>query len=148
MRSLLAAAAALSTLVGASAALTKCQVVDMLRSGGIPSQYIAPMTCTAFYESSWNPTAQHKNTDGSTDYGLFQINNVYWCYDSTHPGKVRPAAPCIMVDISSFPHCLQVCIAHNAVGVGRDASSPRNATPSSATWLCRPTAATRRAPRC
>lgn len=133
MRSLLAAAAALSSLVGASAALTKCQVVDMLRSGGIPSQYIAPMTCTAFYESSWNPTAQHKNTDGSTDYGLFQINNVYWCYDSTHPGKVRSLAASVVLGACAR---IDTCPQLRAPVIFRRLCS------------CRPTAATRRAPRC
>ena len=33
----------------------------------------------AKYESSWNFDAKNKNVDGSTDYGLFEINSYYWC---------------------------------------------------------------------
>lgn len=64
------------------------------RSGAYQMQFVAQviilLCCLHLLHcSSWNPTAQHKNTDGSTDFGLFQINNVYWCYDSTHPGKAN-----------------------------------------------------------
>lgn len=51
MRGLFGAVVALSSVLGASAALTKCQVVDLLRSAGVSSAYLAKMTCTAFYES-------------------------------------------------------------------------------------------------
>jgi len=63
------------------AALSKCDVVSIVRAAGIPEAKVAAMTCTAFYESSWNPSATNHNTNGSTDYGLFQVNNNYWCSD-------------------------------------------------------------------
>lgn len=37
------------------------------------------MVCISKYESSLNCDATNKNTDSSTDYGLFQINSYYWC---------------------------------------------------------------------
>ena len=37
------------------------------------------MVCISKYESSYNCDATNKNTDGSTDYGLMQINSYYWC---------------------------------------------------------------------
>ena len=37
------------------------------------------MVCISKYESSFNCDATNKNTDGSTDYGLMQINSYYWC---------------------------------------------------------------------
>jgi lipocalin len=37
------------------------------------------MICIAKYESSFNCKATNKNVDGSTDYGLFEINSYYWC---------------------------------------------------------------------
>ena len=35
--------------------------------------------CISKYESSYNCDAKNTNTDGSSDYGLFQINSYYWC---------------------------------------------------------------------
>lgn len=56
-------------------------MVSIVRAAGIPEAKVAAMTCTAFYESSWNPSATNHNTNGSTDFGLFQVNNNYWCSD-------------------------------------------------------------------
>nr|P37156.1 RecName: Full=Lysozyme C I; AltName: Full=1,4-beta-N-acetylmuramidase C [Tachyglossus aculeatus aculeatus]AAB20832.1 lysozyme I [Tachyglossus aculeatus=echidna, milk, Peptide, 125 aa] [Tachyglossus aculeatus]1JUG_A Chain A, LYSOZYME [Tachyglossus aculeatus] len=43
--------------------------------------------CTAFHESSYNTRATNHNTDGSTDYGILQINSRYWCHDGKTPGS-------------------------------------------------------------
>ena len=56
-----------------------CQVAGYLRSAGFPSNVIPTMVCVAKYESSFNCGATNRNVDGSTDYGLFQINSYYWC---------------------------------------------------------------------
>lgn len=37
------------------------------------------MVCIAKWESSFNCGATNHNNDGSTDYGLFEINSYYWC---------------------------------------------------------------------
>uniref|UniRef100_A0A8C4Q4V8 lysozyme n=1 Tax=Eptatretus burgeri TaxID=7764 RepID=A0A8C4Q4V8_EPTBU len=41
--------------------------------------------CMAFAESSYKTDALHKNNDDSIDYGIFQINNHYWCKDDKNP---------------------------------------------------------------
>lgn len=47
-----------------------------INAGGDPN--VAPqMAALAFAESSYNPVATHKNDDGTTDYGLWQINSVH-----------------------------------------------------------------------
>ncbi|XP_038608750.1 lysozyme C I [Tachyglossus aculeatus] len=43
--------------------------------------------CTAFHESGYNTQATNHNTDGSTDYGILQINSRYWCQDGKTPGS-------------------------------------------------------------
>ncbi len=58
---------------------TECQVASYLRKSGFPEYSIPTMVCTSKYESSYNCDATNKNTDGSTDYGLMQINSYYWC---------------------------------------------------------------------
>lgn len=47
--------------------------------------------CIAFAESSFNTDAIGRlNDDDSTDYGIFQINNRYWCSD----GKYKSSNGC------------------------------------------------------
>ena len=58
---------------------TECQVASYLRNAGFSQTYIPTMVCISKYESSFNCDATNKNTDGSTDYGLMQINSYYWC---------------------------------------------------------------------
>ncbi|XP_058863042.1 SLAM family member 8-like isoform X1 [Acipenser ruthenus] len=43
-----------------------------------PFEY-CPGVCLAYYESGYNTAAVNRNTDGSTDYGIFQINSRWWC---------------------------------------------------------------------
>jgi lysozyme C len=58
---------------------SECQVASYLRRSGFPEYSVATMVCISKYESSYNCDATNKNTDGSTDYGLMQINSYYWC---------------------------------------------------------------------
>ncbi len=58
---------------------SECDVADYLKNAGFTSSQIPTMVCISKYESSFNCDSTNKNTDGSTDYGLFQINSYYWC---------------------------------------------------------------------
>jgi lipocalin len=58
---------------------SECQVASYLRKSGFPEYSVPTMVCTSKYESSYNCDATNKNTDGSTDYGLMQINSYWWC---------------------------------------------------------------------
>lgn len=58
---------------------SQCQVASYLRKSGFPESAIGTMVCISKYESSYNCDAKNTNTDGSSDYGLFQINSYYWC---------------------------------------------------------------------
>jgi hypothetical protein len=58
--------------------LTASAVASHLRDAGFPAHAVAPMVCAAKYESSFFTGAQHKNRNGSTDYGLLQINDRLW----------------------------------------------------------------------
>jgi lysozyme C len=58
---------------------SECQVANYLRKAGFPEYSVPTMVCTTKYESSFNCDATNKNTDGSSDYGLTQINSYYWC---------------------------------------------------------------------
>jgi lysozyme C len=58
---------------------SECQIATYLKNAGFPQSSIPTMVCISKYESSFNCDATHKNGDGSTDYGLMQINSYYWC---------------------------------------------------------------------
>jgi len=58
---------------------SQCQIANYLRNSGFPETAIGTMVCISKYESSYNCDAKNTNTDGSSDYGLFQINSYYWC---------------------------------------------------------------------
>ncbi|KAJ9592165.1 hypothetical protein L9F63_001281 [Diploptera punctata] len=59
---------------------TGCELAKELRKQGIPNNHeLNEWMCIAQHESSFNTAAKHTNTNGSIDYGLFQINDKYWC---------------------------------------------------------------------
>ncbi|XP_053661912.1 lysozyme c-1-like [Anopheles marshallii] len=70
----------------------KCELVKALHNNGIPRGLLPDWVCLVQHESSFSTTATHKNVDGSTDYGIFQINNRYWC-DSNY-GANECNIPC------------------------------------------------------
>jgi|GEM_PF-3476372 len=57
--------------------LAEHEVASVLRIAGIPRAQVNAMTCTARFESSFNPRAVNSNSNGTHDTGLFQINDVW-----------------------------------------------------------------------
>lgn len=54
--------------------------VDVARdakAAGFPDNQLVTAVAIAFAESGFNETETHRNSDGSTDYGLWQINSVH-----------------------------------------------------------------------
>ncbi len=58
--------------------LSEIEIADYLRDAGFPESAVPTMVCVAKYESSFYTGATNTNTNGTTDYGLFQINSYYW----------------------------------------------------------------------
>ncbi|KAJ9592166.1 hypothetical protein L9F63_001282 [Diploptera punctata] len=58
-----------------------CSFARELRKHGIPNNHeLNEWVCIAEHESGLNTRAvNHYNSDGSRDYGIFQINDRYWC---------------------------------------------------------------------
>lgn len=52
-------------------------VANVLRQAGFPESAVPTMMAIAMAESSWNPNATHRNSNGSIDQGLFQINSIH-----------------------------------------------------------------------
>ncbi|CAH0714697.1 unnamed protein product, partial [Brenthis ino] len=67
---------------------TRCQLVQELRSQGFPESKLRDWVCLVENESSRTTSKVGKvNKNGSVDYGLFQINDKYWCSKTSTPGK-------------------------------------------------------------
>lgn len=52
-------------------------VAKAAKAAGFPNAELVTAVAVAFAESTFNANATHKNADGSTDYGLWQINSSH-----------------------------------------------------------------------
>nr|BAN20655.1 unkown protein [Riptortus pedestris] len=59
---------------------SQCALVKELLKHGIPKNEMANWICLIEHESGYNTKATHRNTDGSIDYGLFQVINMFRFY--------------------------------------------------------------------
>ncbi|XP_018021946.1 lysozyme c-1 [Hyalella azteca] len=89
-------------LLALSAGLTqgyvygRCELARVLyRDYGFQRDTLGDWVCLVQWESSYNTRATNVNTNESIDYGLFMINDYYWCYSSS------PYADC-KVDCSAL----------------------------------------------
>lgn len=58
----------------------KCELARELVSRGIPKEQLRDWLCLVQHESTYSTSARSKRNDnGSYDFGLFQINSIYWC---------------------------------------------------------------------
>ncbi|MBZ3888973.1 Lysozyme C [Sciurus carolinensis] len=91
----------------------RCELARTLKSLGMDGYSgirLANWMCLAQWESGYNTRAMNYNPgDQSTDYGIFQINSRYWCYDGKTPGAVNGCGiPCFALlqdDISRAVAC-------------------------------------------
>ncbi|KAJ8338904.1 hypothetical protein SKAU_G00356900 [Synaphobranchus kaupii] len=99
-------------LVAAASAKTfsRCELARTLKYAGMDGYYgisLADWVCLSKWESDYNTRATNRNTDGSTDYGIFQINSRYWCSNGT-PTSNACGIPCSALlsdDISTAIAC-------------------------------------------
>ncbi|KAG7221236.1 hypothetical protein INR49_017453, partial [Caranx melampygus] len=66
----------------------RCEWARILKRSGMDGYYgvsLADWVCLSKWESGYNTGATNHNTDGSTDYGIFQINSRWWCNNGQTP---------------------------------------------------------------
>ncbi|KAF9406998.1 hypothetical protein HW555_012836 [Spodoptera exigua] len=74
---------------------TECELVHELRRQGFPEHQLKDWVCLIEAESSKRThVVGGSNSDGSHDYGLFQINNRYWCNDDLLLDDISIASQC------------------------------------------------------
>ncbi|XP_051870456.1 lysozyme C, tracheal isozyme-like [Pristis pectinata] len=76
-------------------AISRCELVNAVANSQL-TQYasVADWVCLAYYESSYNTYAidYDRNSNGqvwSADFGIFQINSYWWCYDGNLPNAAN-----------------------------------------------------------
>lgn len=57
--------------------LDESEVASLLANAGVPSQDIPKLVCIAQYESGLYERSTHRNANHTTDWGIFQINDVH-----------------------------------------------------------------------
>uniref|UniRef100_A0A8C8RH51 lysozyme n=1 Tax=Pelusios castaneus TaxID=367368 RepID=A0A8C8RH51_9SAUR len=91
---------------------------------------LTPGVCMAAHESNYNTAATHYNSyDGSTDFGIFQINSRYWCqYGNEYSSNICQISCTALLsnDISVDVECVKI-IARDSNGMSACCTS---------TWLC------------
>nr|ADZ44620.1 c-type lysozyme [Oplegnathus fasciatus]BAK19960.1 lysozyme C [Oplegnathus fasciatus] len=71
----------------------RCEWARVLKNHGMDGYQgysLANWVCLSQWESSYNTRAINHNTDGSTDYGILQINSRWWCDD----GRTQSSNAC------------------------------------------------------
>ncbi|XP_060539352.1 lysozyme C, milk isozyme-like [Pantherophis guttatus] len=68
---------------------TKCELASRLKNEGMDGYHdykLDNWICMAYHESRYNTRAVGPpNSDGSRDYGIFQINSRWWCNNTQGP---------------------------------------------------------------
>lgn len=72
---------ALVAFAAANRTFDRCSLArELYYSHGVPWDELDKWTCIAEHESSFRTwVVGPPNGDGSSDYGLFQVNDLYWC---------------------------------------------------------------------
>ena len=58
--------------------LSQGEAATLIRQAGFPESVVGKMLCTIKYESNFYERASNKNSNGSSDYGLFQVNSLHF----------------------------------------------------------------------
>lgn len=63
-----------------SRTFSTCEVAEIMEAAGFARESLPDWMCLILNESSFNSSSiGGPNTNGSFDWGLFQINDNYWC---------------------------------------------------------------------
>ena len=58
--------------------LSEREAATLIRQAGFPESVVGKMLCTIKYESNFYERASNRNSNGSVDYGLFQVNSAHF----------------------------------------------------------------------
>ncbi|KAL7020483.1 hypothetical protein ACKWTF_011556 [Chironomus riparius] len=86
---------------------SKCELARVMDKAGFPRSSLPDWMCLVDSESSFNTKAINPyNSDGSSDWGIFQINDRYWCYPGT--GCSVDCSKLLNDDIQASMRCAKI----------------------------------------
>jgi hypothetical protein len=112
------------------------ELAGILRQVGFDEATVPKMVCTAKYESSFHEQATNSNTNGTTDYGVFQINSIHVGSTAGCPGSAQE-----LLDATTNAQCalgvfniqgLDAWVAYKSHRAECDAASAPAADPNAA----------------
>ncbi|XP_048191668.1 sperm acrosome-associated protein 5 [Perognathus longimembris pacificus] len=68
----------------------RCEIARKLEKAGLNGYRgytIGDWLCMAHYESGFDSAFVDHNPDGSSDYGIFQLNSAWWCDNGVTPTR-------------------------------------------------------------
>ncbi|XP_030560718.1 lysozyme B-like [Drosophila novamexicana] len=75
--------------------MDRCSLAREMSDLGVPRNQLNKWTCIAEHESNYRTdVVGPMNGNGSHDYGIFQINDLYWCEPSHGPSYGRSSNIC------------------------------------------------------
>jgi len=95
--------------------MDRCSLAREMSNLGVPRDQLSKWTCIAEHESSYRTeVVGPPNSDGSNDYGIFQINDLYWCQPPSgkfsHNGCGLSCNDLLTDDISRSVRCAQTVL--------------------------------------
>ncbi|NXI66620.1 LYSC protein, partial [Anseranas semipalmata] len=112
MKSLLILVFCLLPLAAQGKVYGRCELAAAMKQLGLDNYWgysLGNWVCAAKYESDFNTQAMNRNGDGSTDYGVLQINSYWWCDDGRTPGARNlcriPCSALLSSDITASVNC-------------------------------------------
>ncbi|XP_017104049.2 lysozyme X-like [Drosophila bipectinata] len=95
--------------------MDRCSLAREMSARGIPRGELARWACIAEHESSYRTgVVGPANSDGSNDYGIFQINDLYWCQPPSgkfsHNGCHINCNDLLTDDITNSVRCAQTVL--------------------------------------
>ncbi|XP_066506349.1 lysozyme C-like [Hoplias malabaricus] len=107
--------------VASAKTFTHCELARILKESWMSSYAglnLANWVCLANAESEYKTNAINHNKDGSTDYGIFQINNRWWCSDgqfSSHNGCQISCSQLMTDNISDAIQCAKTIVSQQGI---------------------------------
>ncbi|XP_060616845.2 lysozyme C II-like [Anolis sagrei] len=104
--------------------LSRCEVAQQLQQQGMDGYAgysLANWVCTAYHESSYNTQALHYDSDGSIDFGIFQINSRYWCQYGNEQSSNECGIQCselLTNNLAADAACAKVVVSNSWNGMG------------------------------
>ncbi|XP_053097514.1 lysozyme C-like [Pangasianodon hypophthalmus] len=99
----------------------RCELARAMKANGMDGYQgisLANWVCLAKHESNYNTGAINNNSDGSTDYGIFQINNRWWCSNGKFPSSNGCKISCSQLltdNISQAAQCAKTIVRQQGI---------------------------------